>query len=351
MATYQFYIYNTDALAYNSSTGRFELDAGYTHANGRHLVVVNDDDANANPSGDSNQTATVYDTQGNVVTSGVMTVPAYASVSGPSGTIYLDRFEVNGTHVGYASSEVLSPGSSYPVTGSSSAAVPYSYFESNSINCFVDGTQIETDDGSKAVECLKAGDLVVTKDAGLRPVVHRFETIVTAARMAVDAAQAPVTLWPGSLGPDVPIEPLCVSRDHRVLVNGADVELLFGSSEVLGPAAGFVARNRSDIRAVRDVRYHHILLAEHHLLRANGAWVESFFPGPEAMRRLGPDGRQTVMSISETMRAARPCLTVRETRAVLRLQAAREKGVGGWRQETGVGRSKSFDRATPSFVG
>jgi hypothetical protein len=39
-------------------------------------------------------------------------------------------------------------------------------------------------------------------------------------------------------------------------------------------------------RGIRTVTYHHILLARHGLLKAEGAWAESLYPGREALNTL-----------------------------------------------------------------
>jgi hypothetical protein len=45
------------------------------------------------------------------------------------------------------------------------------------------------------------------------------------------------------------------------------------------------------MRGVRAVDYTHILLARHALVQAQGAWVESFWPGVFALRALTPAAR------------------------------------------------------------
>jgi len=320
MATFEFYIYNTSALGYNYSTGAFDFSSGYTPDSGRYRVVVSDDDATGHVSGDSNQTAVVYDMADNVVASGLLEIPAYAQLSGPSGAIYLDRFEVDGVHVGYASSEPLAPGSSYPVAASSSNNVAYSYFEGNSIPCFAQNTEIEAEHGPLDIADIVPGTRVQTLDHGLQEVLCHFVTPVSLARLVTSPK-----LWPVMISDEVRgCRELWVSRDHRVLVRDPLLGLSFGHDEVLAPASEFGRSRLNSRRWPGGIQYHHLLFETHQIIRANGQWVESFFPGREAIQRLS---KENLMQVEEAlgdtlykMKTARPCLSVRETRAYLRIR-------------------------------
>lgn len=137
--------------------------------------------------------------------------------------------------------------------------------------CFVAGTLIETAMGPRRVETLVPGDLVMTRDNGLRPLCWTGGRVVS----GLDR-HAPVRFETGVLGND---RPLLVSPQHRVLIEGWQAELLFGETEVLSAAVHLV--NGSTIRRVPDraVSYHHILFDRHEIVMSNGAPTESFFPG------------------------------------------------------------------------
>lgn len=137
--------------------------------------------------------------------------------------------------------------------------------------CFLPGTLIETDCGPRPVERLAAGDRVMTADAGL-------QTVLWAGSRLVDGSdrQAPVLIRSGTLGNATD---LLVSPQHRVLISGAQAQRFYGHPEVLVPARHLVNGTTILRRAIRRVRYCHILLAQHQLLRSAGCWTESFFPG------------------------------------------------------------------------
>lgn len=137
--------------------------------------------------------------------------------------------------------------------------------------CFVAGTLIETATGPRPVETLVAGDLVMTRDSGLRPLCWTGGRMVTAL-----GRHAPVRFDTGVLDND---RPLLVSPQHRVLIEGWQAELLFGEAEVLASAVHLV--NGTSVRRAPDraVSYHHILFDRHEIVLSNGAPTESFFPG------------------------------------------------------------------------
>lgn len=147
--------------------------------------------------------------------------------------------------------------------------------------CFAAGTRIATPQGWRRVEELRAGDLVETLDDGPQPILWTDG----AATLAVGAAR-PVRVRAGALGNAMD---LVVSRQHLLMVEGPDVELLFGEPQVLAAAKDLI-----DGQAVVEdgcrgmVRYHHILLDRHQVLIAEGAPAESLHPGPVAMAALGP---------------------------------------------------------------
>lgn len=137
--------------------------------------------------------------------------------------------------------------------------------------CFVAGMLIETATGPRAIETLRLGDLVCTRDNGLQPVRWIGSRQVTGL-----GDFAPVRFAPGALGNT---RALMVSPQHRMLLGGWQAELLFGTSEVL-----VVARHLVDGTAVRrvpmrQVSYVHLMFDRHEIIASDGVPSESFHPG------------------------------------------------------------------------
>ncbi|CAH0250496.1 Hint domain-containing protein [Roseomonas sp. CECT 9278] len=146
------------------------------------------------------------------------------------------------------------------------------YFEDGDIIpivCFGEGTMIMTPDGERAVETLRAGDLVVTaggQGAPVKPVRwvgHRSVDLDSHPR---PLEVSPILVLPGALGAGVPHRPLRVSPEHGLLVDGVLVAaglLVDGTHVIRLPARG-------------RVTWFHVELDAHDLLVSEGAASESY---------------------------------------------------------------------------
>jgi len=161
--------------------------------------------------------------------------------------------------------------------------------------CFVAGTLIETDDGPRAVETLRAGDAVLTRDhrlQKLRWVGHRHFGSGAPTLKAVQ----PVRLCANCLAPGVPDRDVLVSPMHRVLVRNAVVELIAGKKEVFCPAH-FLINGQSILREpVGEVTYFHLLFEQHEVVFASGCESESFYPGEVGLGSLDPAAQEALMA-------------------------------------------------------
>ncbi|WP_425093953.1 Hint domain-containing protein [Tropicimonas sp. S265A] len=192
--------------------------------------------------------------------------------------------------------------------------------------CFTTGTLIDTPHGPRPVEDLVAGDLVTTLDNGSQPLAW-----VGARTVVAQGDLAPVVVTRGVLGA---LRDTAVSPQHRMLVRVWQAEMLFGEAEVLVPAIGLVNGETVYRRTGGEVRYHHLLFDTHQIVRADGAWSESFHPGPVGVSTLARATREEVLRLFPELRcnpdaygpAARPGLRVREA-AVLAENVAKLRAV------------------------
>ncbi len=150
--------------------------------------------------------------------------------------------------------------------------------------CFARGTPILTPDGRRPVEEIAVGDLVITRDLGPQPVLWAGHRALGPRDFALRPDFRPIRLAPGYWGDRA----LMLSPQHAVLVEG----VLMRSRHLA--EAGHGARV---MKGKRRVIYHHILLPRHGLVRAAGVWVESLYPGPEALRALAADQRRAIACI------------------------------------------------------
>ncbi|MFC3615570.1 Hint domain-containing protein [Lutimaribacter marinistellae] len=181
------------------------------------------------------------------------------------------------------------------------------------IICFTPGTQILTDTGPRPVETLRRGDLIVTRDDGLKPL--RW---IGQRQVAARGRFAPVELAPGLLPGAT--APLLVSPQHRLLWTGPQAQLLFGTGEVLVAAHHLLGQPGTRTRSGGTVTYMHLMFDRHEVIYANGAACESFFPGDAALDALADHGREELFTLFPELRShtigfdetARLCLRAHE---------------------------------------
>lgn len=189
------------------------------------------------------------------------------------------------------------------------------FSEIENIICFTPGIRLLTPHGERAVESLRAGDLVITRDHGPQairwigrrtvPGIGRFAPVRVAAHV-LDGGRAP----------------LLVSPQHRFLFTGYKAELLFGCDEVL-----IAARHLVDGLAVTQedqatVTYIHVMFDRHEVIYAEGAATESFHAGDIGISAITDQAREEMFAIFPELRSnpnaygdtARPCLKRHEAR-------------------------------------
>lgn len=148
--------------------------------------------------------------------------------------------------------------------------------------CYLAGTMILTPDGEVAVETLKAGDIVMTADHGPQVLVWTAQSEVTPDYIRADDSRRPIRIAAGALGPDQPRREVLVSPQHRVVMDCGGIECMISARHLakIGMPGVTVAVDLDSFTLV------HIACREHEILWAEGARMESFFTGPEAVKAL-----------------------------------------------------------------
>ncbi len=137
--------------------------------------------------------------------------------------------------------------------------------------CFLRGTWLDTPQGPRRIDTIRAGDLVCTRDHGPRPVLWVGYSPVDGM-----GEYAPIRFEMGSIGND---RPLLVSPLHRILIADWRAPYYFGEDEVFVHAKHLV--NGRSIRRVlrKTAEYFHVMFDRHEIVQAHGAASESFYPG------------------------------------------------------------------------
>ncbi|TRW96940.1 Hint domain-containing protein [Paracoccus sp. M683] len=193
------------------------------------------------------------------------------------------------------------------------------YFQ---VDCFGTGTMIDTPTGPRPVEALRPGDQVLTRDHGAQVLRWCGHVHVDAARLDLQPNLRPIRIAAGALGPGRPARDLILSPQHRVLVRSVIAGRMFGTDEILVAVKHLLGLPGIAAFCPADgVGYHHLMFDAHQVIRSDGAWSESLYPGPQAMQALSPPARREVLSLFPELAArgyrpqpARPLINGREGR-------------------------------------
>ncbi|HCZ00263.1 MAG: hemolysin-type calcium-binding protein [Rhodobacterales bacterium RIFCSPHIGHO2_02_FULL_62_130] len=164
--------------------------------------------------------------------------------------------------------------------------------------CFTPDTRLMTPDGARAIQSLRPGDLILTRDNGPQPVLWSGHRRMSGARLYAMPHLRPIRFRAGALGTDRPDADLLVSPQHRMLVKGASALALFNTPEVLVAAEDLVNDGSIMVdQAMCEVTYVHILLEQHNIVWANGLETESFHPSNTALDTIDPVQREGLLAI------------------------------------------------------
>jgi hypothetical protein len=148
---------------------------------------------------------------------------------------------------------------------------------------------ILTESGKVAVEDLAVGDLVVTTDGDVRPIIWIGRRKV-ATRFADPLRCWPIRVKTGALDVNVPDRDLLVSPDHALLIDN----VLINAGALVN---GISIIRETDVPAL--FTYYHIELDNHALILADNVAAETFVDNVDRMgfdnwaehEALYPDGR------------------------------------------------------------
>lgn len=187
------------------------------------------------------------------------------------------------------------------------------------VNCFTSGTEIATPRGPTAIEALRPGDMVVTRDNGPQEIRWVGRRTVSGPALRLDPSLQPVRIRAGALGAGVPERDLEVSPNHRVLLLGDHPTLEAAEAEVFVSAHHLVGTRGIASVAAAEVTYLHFMCDRHEVVLSNGAWTESFRPSPSALQGVSERSREELFAIfpdlagdmrAERIAPARPSFAV-----------------------------------------
>jgi hypothetical protein len=157
--------------------------------------------------------------------------------------------------------------------------------------CFAGGTLIDTPDGERRVEALKAGDLILNNLGRAVPLIWVARRTLSAAELEQAPQFRPICIPRNAFGHRRPHSDLYVSPQHRVLVRSWRNTLHFGEPEVLVPAKYLVGETARQACPDGGVTYYHLLLEDHDIVLSNGLETESYQPSLPALNGLAAEAR------------------------------------------------------------
>ncbi len=163
----------------------------------------------------------------------------------------------------------------------------------NFVPCFTAGVRICTPNGRTAVEDLKVGDLVQTRDNGYQAI--RWIGQVTCR---AEGSLVPVRVSAGALGHGLPERDLVISPQHRMLLRSRIAARMMDKAEVLIAAKRLVGLPGIGLADdVEEVTYIHLLFDHHEIIFAEGAPTESLLVGEQALAAIGPEARREIATL------------------------------------------------------
>lgn len=182
---------------------------------------------------------------------------------------------IDGKAIGLASAVPWRAGEPHPATG---APMP------ERIAAYLAGTLIDTPDGPRPIETLKAGDAVTTLANGSRAVRWVGRRRVDPVELLAHPGLCPVEFAAGVIGNG---RPLLVSQQQRILIDDWRAEVYFGEDRVLVAAQALVDDQATRIvLPTEGLDYIIVLCDRHEVLLAEGALSESFHPGEAGLAAL-----------------------------------------------------------------
>ncbi|MEQ3626095.1 MAG: Hint domain-containing protein [Celeribacter sp.] len=177
--------------------------------------------------------------------------------------------------------------------------------ENTLVPCFSANTRVMTPRGLRAVETLTRGDLVVTRDHGLRPLAWVGQRHLSGADLDAAPNFRPVLIRAHSFGPGLPARDIRVSPQHRILTMGAATLLASGHDEALAPACHLLcAKGVERVAAPTGITYVHLMFDDHEVVETEGLWTESLLPTAPALGAFAQDARRELVQLFPELGAA-----------------------------------------------
>lgn len=163
--------------------------------------------------------------------------------------------------------------------------------------CFTLGTLISTPRGDLVIENLRVGDLVVTRDRGIKEIRWIGIRPMNYGDFAAHPHLKPVYVPKGGIVGPLPEQEMLVAPNLRFLVPSDRTALPVNGKETLVAAKHLTRRKGPRSVDAAVVTYVHFYCDQHEIVLANGSWCEAFHPGDRSQGASGNAQRAELFEI------------------------------------------------------
>lgn len=153
---------------------------------------------------------------------------------------------------------------------------------------FMRGSLVETDFGAVAIEDLWPGDRVQIHDNSYQEVVWKgMTTLVPSGGASQETHLRLTSIMADSLGIHKPTSSVIAGPAARLLATPPELRNTLEPGEILTPAYRFQdGMNIFDAAPPTPVDVFHICLRKHAVIKVGGLQLETYHPGPDALRAV-----------------------------------------------------------------
>ncbi|GAA6199387.1 Hint domain-containing protein [Aquicoccus sp. SU-CL01552] len=169
----------------------------------------------------------------------------------------------------------------------------------NAFSAFTRGSMILTETGPIAVEDLLPGDQIITRDGTSETLMWKGSTQIVPGRPDAKGRYHPlVRIMADGFGVQLPMSDVLVGPAARLLKTPGHLRKLVGQSPLLTPVAEFIdGVSAIETAPPTAVQLFHICLRRHSVIRIGGLEFETYHPGINALRPVGPALRDAYLKL------------------------------------------------------
>ncbi len=191
------------------------------------------------------------------------------------------------------------------------------------IPCFTPGTLIATAKGERAVEDLRQGDRIITRDNGIQEICWIGAKHLGGRELLAKPNFRPILVPKGSMGNDMPEHDMLLSPNHRLLVANEKAALYLGETEVFVSAKHLIGKEGIQQVDTTGVNYIHFMFEQHEVVLSNGHWSESFQPGDLSLKGVDTAQRSEIFTLFPELEKSEGLRAYKSSRLTLKHHEAR----------------------------